>query len=143
MHYSTHSTDRARKEANARRTEKRRAQKEQERRDAEHQAARIAPVVARLLRREPTLSRSDAEYAATCILSTGADPLVFRGKPVLFPRWREDMDRALAYLFCRCGEGLPLAHEGGSPIRTRDDVTAELATRNGRARMRAEGWRRT
>ena len=127
--------------ASARRTQQRRAARQaQAREDAKH-AARVAVWTQRLMRRAPcALDPSVAAYAAERMVSARfeCDRLASRARPTLYPGWRADTAGRMAYLLGpNAGAGLPLAHEGGEPMRCADPLTADLSHANYRARRAA------
>jgi hypothetical protein len=125
----------------ARRAQQRRAARQAQAREESRYAAQVAVWVARLTRRAPCALDADAARHAAGVIDTGrltCDRLATRTRPEVYPGWRRDTYRRMAYLLGNgAGQGLPLAAEGGAPIRCADWHTAELSQANYRARSRA------
>ena len=127
--------------ASVRRTQQRRTARQAQAREEAKHAARVALWVARLTRRAPcALDAHDAAYAAERMVSGrfDCDRLANRARPTTYLGWRADTAGRMVYLLgLNAGSGLPLAHEGGEPMRCADPVTADLSHANYRARRAA------
>lgn len=126
-------TERARVMA-AQRTAARRRQKERDRELDARNEAEIAKILARLVRRSRgTATAADLRFGAELMHARGTyrgDPLAARSTPELYRGWRQDTARRHAYLLDGLGDGLPLAAEGGHPLRCADRVTSDLSSKN-------------
>lgn len=125
----------------ARRAQQRRAARQAQAREEAQHAARVALWVARLTRRAPcALDAHEVTYAAERMVSLRSerDYLAHRTPPEVYPGWRADTGRRMAFLLGPgAGQGLPLAAEGGEPLRCADGATADLSQANYAARRAA------
>jgi hypothetical protein len=102
------------------------------RRAASTRPSELRALAKRLIRRCPTLTKNEAAEAAARIADFMGDHLPLRDKPTIYRGWREDVRRRACFFgfLYYPGQGLPLAAEGGVPLRCADRITSDLSRKN-------------